>query len=239
MRREGKSDTTQRFLDALETEIREHPALHHPFLRRFAQGGHRRLQHWAFGLQHYQLVRVFTSYLEALLKSIPQPVVRDWIHRVLEDEYARPRSFDRSHSALYRKFLRALGLTEEDWDRAEALPETQAFIDLHIELTSLRHYLVGLGAVGPGHEWAIPTMFTYLVDGLRKVGVEEEALEYFTLHVAQDVEHGRLLRLAMARYAETPENQQRILEGARASLDARARFWDGLHRAVFQDLAVA
>jgi len=229
--------TAERFLDALEVEVRGHPALHHPFLRRFAQGGHRRLQLWTFGLQHYQLVRVFTSYLEALLKSIPNPEVRDWIHRVLEDEYAHPRSFDRSHSALYRMFLRALGLSEEDWDRAEALPETRAFITHHIELTSLRHYLVGLGAVGPGHEWAIPTMFAYLVDGLRKVGVEEKALEYFTLHMAQDLEHGRLLKMALARYAETPENQERILEGARASLDARARFWDGLHRALFEELS--
>ena len=231
--------TAERFLDALEVEVRGHQALHHPFLHRFAQGGLRPLQLWAFGLQHYQLVRVFTSYLEALHKSVPDPEVREWIYRVLEDEYAHPHSFDQSHSALYRKFLRALGLTEQDWDRAEALPETRDFITRHIELTSLRHYVVGLGAVGPGHEWAIPTMFTYLLEGLRKVGVEEKPLGYFTLHITQDLEHGRLLRLALARFAETPANQERIAEGARASLDARARFWDGLQRAVFQDLAVA
>jgi pyrroloquinoline-quinone synthase len=229
----------ERFLHDLEGEVRGHPALHHPFLLRFAQGGLRRLQLWAFGLQHYQLVRVFTAYLEALHKSVPDPEVRDWIRRILEDEYAHPRSFDRSHSALYRKFLRALGLTEEDWDQAAAVPETQAFITRHIELTSLRHYLVGLGAVGPGHEWAIPTMFASLVEGLRKVGVEEKALEYFTLHIAQDLEHGRLLRLALARYAETPEDQARILEGTRASLEARARFWDGLHRALFEELSAS
>lgn len=225
------------FLQRLEAEVRSHPALHHPFLRRFAEGGLRRIQLWAFGLQHYQLVRVFTTYLEALVKSIPEQEVRDWIHTVLEDEYARPQTYDCSHPALYRRFLRALGLSEEDWDRVEALPETRAFINHHIELTSLRHYLVGLGAVGPGHEWAIPTMFAYLVEGLRKVGVEEKPLEYFTLHVAQDLEHGRLLRMALARYAGTPENHERILEGAHASLGARARFWDGLYRAVFEDLA--
>jgi len=229
----------ERFLDALEVEVQSHPALHHPFLRRFAQGGHGRLRLWAFGLQHYQLVRVFTSYLEALVKSIPEPEARDWIRRVLEDEYARPHSFDRSHPALYRKFLRALGLSEEDWERAEALPETQAFIERHVELTALRHPAVGLGAVGPGHEWAIPTMFAYLVEGLRNVGVDEKLLEYFTLHIAQDVEHSRLLRMAMARFAETPDNQARIREGARASLDARARFWAGLYRAVFEDLSVS
>jgi len=224
------------FLDVLEVEVRAHPALHHPFLRRFAQGGSQRLQLWAFGLQHYQLVRVFTSYLEALQKSIPEPHIRDWIQRILEDEYARPHTHDRSHPALYRRFLRTIGLSEADWEHAEALPETRAFIERHLELTSLRHPAVGLGAVGPGHEWAIPRMFAYLVDGLRKAGLGEEPLEYFTLHMAQDLEHGRLLRAALARYADTPDDQARIREGAQTSLDARARFWDGLHRAVFEEL---
>jgi pyrroloquinoline-quinone synthase len=224
-------------LDALEVEVRTHPALHHPFLCRFAQGTCQRLQLWAFGLQHYQLVRVFTSYLEALVKSIHQPQVRDWIHRILNDEYARPHTYDRSHPALYRRFLRALGLSEEDWERVEGLPETRAFVERHLELTVLRHPAVGLGAMGPGHEWAIPTMFAYLIDGLRKAGLGEQSLEYFTLHVAQDMEHGKLMRAALACYADTPENQARIREGALASLDARARFWEGLHRAIFEELS--
>lgn len=225
------------FLDALEAEVRHHPALHHPFLRRFTAGALGRLQLWAFGLQHYQLVRVFTRYLEALVKSIPEPEVREWLCRVLEDEYARPYSHERSHPALYRRFLRALGLAAEDWERAEALPETRAFIERHLELTALRQPTVGLGAVGPGHEWAIPTMFAYLVDGLRKSGLGEEPLEYFTLHMAQDLEHARILRAVLARYAGIPENQARIREGALASLDARARFWQGLEREVFGTLA--
>ena len=226
------------FLEHLEAQVEHHPALHHSFLRRFGAGGLGRLQLWAFGLQHYQLVRVFTSYLEALSKNISEPEVRDWIHRILEDEYARPHTYDRSHVALYRRFLRALGLRETDWEGAEALPETRAFIERHLELTSLRHPAVGLGAVGPGHEWAIPTMFAYLVEGLRKAGVGDECLEYFTLHIAQDLEHGALMRAGLAYYADTPENQVRILEGAQASLDARARFWEALECALFENLAV-
>ncbi|MBI1893373.1 MAG: iron-containing redox enzyme family protein [Candidatus Rokubacteria bacterium] len=229
--------SVEQFLERLEVEVASHPALHHPFLKRFAAGGLSRLQLWAFGLQHYQLVRVFTSYLEAVVKSIREPEVRDWLHRILEDEYARPRTHDRSHAALYRRFLRALDLGENDWERAESVPGTRAFIEHHLELTALRHPAVGLGAVGPGHEWAIPTMFAYLVDGLRKSGVEEAAIEYFTLHVAQDVEHGALMRAALARHAQTEENQARIREGGLASLDARARFWDGLKRVVFEDLS--
>lgn len=223
------------FLADLEAEVRAHPALRHPFLLRFAEGGLGRLQLWAFGLQHYQLVRIFTAYLEALLASVPDPTVRDWIHRVLEDEFARPDVYHRSHPALYRRFLRALDLEPRDWESAEPLPETRAFVTRHIELTSLRHYLVGLGAVGPGHEWSIPEMFTYLVDGLRRSGIPEEALGYFTLHIAQDIEHARLLRAALARFADDPAHQARILEGARASLEARARFWDGLYRVVFEE----
>ena len=227
--------TAEDFLVDLEGEVRAHPALHHPFLLRFAEGGLGRFQLWAFGLQHYQLVRLFTAYLEALLASVPDQVVRDWIHRVLEDEFARPDVYHRSHPALYRRFLLALGLEARDWDAVAPLPETRAFTTRHLELTSLRHHLVGLGAVGPGHEWSIPVMFISLVKGLRGSGIAEDALEYFSLHIAQDLEHARLLRAALARSADDPADQARILEGARASLDARARFWDGLYRVVFEE----
>ncbi len=227
---------SEAFLSALEAEVRAHPAVLHPFLHRFAEGGLSRLQLWAFALQHYQLVRVFTLYLESLLRSVADEEVRGWLNVILTDEFARPRTYEHSHPALYRKFLRALGLSEQDWETVHPLPETEAFIKRHIELTSLRHPVVGLGAVGPGHEWSIPIMFTALVEGLRKSGIEEGSLEYFTLHVTQDLEHGRLLRQALARYADTEVNRARILEGARASLEARRLFWDGLHRTLFQEL---
>jgi pyrroloquinoline-quinone synthase len=70
----------------------------------------------------------------------------------------RPQAFEHSHPALYRRFMRAVGFEEGAWDRVPVLPETRAFIVGHLDMT-LRSWLEALGAVGPGHEWAIPRMF--------------------------------------------------------------------------------
>src|SRR5262249_59534939 len=96
----------------------------------------------------------------------------------------RPQHFERSHPALYRRFLRAVGFGEGEWDHVPKLPATQAFITLHLDMT-LRSWLEALGAVGPGHEWAIPLMFPHLVAGIEQsLRLDPPALEYFQLPIA-------------------------------------------------------
>ena len=58
--------TPDAFVRALWAEVERHPALAHPFLRRFAEGGLARWQIWGYASQHYQLVGFFTAYLEAI-----------------------------------------------------------------------------------------------------------------------------------------------------------------------------
>jgi pyrroloquinoline-quinone synthase len=136
----------------------------------------------------------------------------------------RPQAFEHSHPALYRRFMRAVGFEEGAWDRVPVLPETRAFIVGHLDMT-LRSWLEALGAVGPGHEWAIPRMFPYLVRGIqRSVAVTSETLEYFRLHIDLDVEHGRALEAALLRWATTDADLAELRRGARRSLAARAAF---------------
>jgi pyrroloquinoline-quinone synthase len=125
----------------------------HPFLRRFAAGGLTRWQIWGYASQHYHLVCFFTAYLEAIASRTPDAEVRRLLRDILEDEYMRPQSFERSHPALYRRFLRAVGFGAGEWDHVPLLPATRAFVQLHLDMT-LRSWLEALGAVGPGHEWA-------------------------------------------------------------------------------------
>jgi len=59
---------------------------------------------------------------------------------------------------------------------------------------TLRSWLEALGAVGPGHDWAIPLMFPHLVAGIEQsLPLDPAALEYFQLHINLDVEHGKAL----------------------------------------------
>ena len=229
--------TPSEFARGLREEVETHPAVAHPFLTRFAAGELTRWQIWGYASQHYHLVGFFPAYLEAVAHRTPDAEVRRLLREILEDEYMRPESFERSHPALYRHFLRAVGFGEGDWDRVPRLPATRAFVQIHLDMT-LRSWLEALGAVGPGHEWAIPLMFPHLVQGIeRSLRLPPAALEYFQLHINLDVEHGKVLQESLLRWATTEENQAEIRQGARRSLEARAAFWSALGEQLFTNLS--
>ena len=231
--------TPSEFVRQLREEVEAHPAVTHPFLRRFAAGELTRWQIWGYASQHYHLVCFFTAYLEAIAARTPDVEVRRLLREILEDEYMRPQGFERSHAALYRRFLRAVGFGEGDWDLVPLLPATRAFVQLHLDMT-LRSWLEALGAVGPGHEWAIPLMFPHLVQGLeRSLPLDPSALEYFHLHINLDVEHGKALEESLLRWATNEVNQEDIRRGARRSLEARAAFWSALEEQLFPNLSSA
>ena len=51
-------------MQALWAEVERHPAVAHPFLRRFAEGRLAPWQIWGYASQHYRLVGSFTAHLE-------------------------------------------------------------------------------------------------------------------------------------------------------------------------------
>ncbi|HET6370695.1 MAG TPA: iron-containing redox enzyme family protein [Nitrospiria bacterium] len=221
------------FLKSLEEEILHHEAVHHPFLKRFATEPTSIAQIQTFGLQHYQLVKVFVNYMTNLLPKIPDQDAAALFRKVFDDEFGQATVF-RSHPALYRNFLRGLGLPDEAWGRVQLIPETASFIEGHLTLTRDADFLVSLGAIGPAHEFSIPTMFAYIVEGIRKnTGLAEKDFEYFTLHIIEDKEHAKVFNALIERHVATVENQKRLREGVLLSLNHRRRFWDGLLRTVF------
>lgn len=219
------------FLTALRDEVERHPAVNHLFLNRIATAPFSREDYRVLAENHYPLVCAFTSYLETLLVRGPASDTKLWLAKVLVDEYGEG-SRGEDHAALYARFLAACGSPTGD-ERDARIPEpAHAFISEHRRIVREEPFLVGLGAVGPGHEWAIPKMFESITAGLRRAGFSSEEIEYFTLHTAQDVDHGDWLEQALERLAGSESARAEIRRGALASLEARARFWTGVQRAV-------
>lgn len=228
------TDTTlgaRRFLKQLREEIRRHPGVNHIFLNRLATMPFTREDYLVFGLQHYPLINCFTHYMENLLVRAPNSDSKLWLAKVLVDEYGEGSDGD-DHSTLYLKFLRAAGVREAQLSRTHLNPYTIDFVRTHVHLTTRRPFLEGLGAIGPGHEWAIPSMFESIVPGLRRAGFAEDEILYFWLHQDQDEDHGAWLEEALVDLAVTTEARDQIRRGALASLDARERFWTGAQREV-------
>ena len=228
----------QEFLGQLKREVIGHPALVHPFLERFGEGDADESGVRTFAIQYYRHVRVSRLYLAALISSCREDErLQLALAEILFDEYGHLNP-EETHPALYRRFLRALGVTEEEWEEPRTLPEIQLYIERHYALSRHPDVRLGLGALGPASEWPVPPIYVKITEGLkRSAGLPEEALEIFTSHVTMDVTHARIMMEAIAPYAGDEEGQGRVREGALASLDARSVMLDGLYRAVYREPA--
>ena len=226
------------FLEQLKREVIGHPALVHPFLERFGEGDVSEEGVRTFAIQYYRHVRVSRLYLAALISNCGHDEkLQLALAEILFDEYGHLNP-DETHPALYRRFLTALDITEEEWEDPPTIPEVQLYISAHRELTRDPDIRLGLGAMGPASEWPVPPIYVRLTEGLKKAAeLSDEALEIFTSHVTMDVTHARIMMDAAAPYAEDEESQQKVREGAMRSLDARSVMLDGLHRAVYGETA--
>ena len=228
----------ERFLQSLKREVIGHPALVHPFLERFGEGDASEGGVRAFAIQYYRHVRVSRLYLAALISNCRDDEgLQLALAGILFDEYGHLNPGE-THPALYRRFLRALGVGEEEWEAPRTLPEIELYIEGHYALCRHPDIRLGLGALGPASEWPVPPIYVRLTEGLKKsAGLPDEALEIFTSHVTMDVEHARIMMEAVAPYAGDEEGQRRVREGAMRSLDARAVMLDGLYKAVYGEAA--
>ncbi|MBX6764988.1 MAG: iron-containing redox enzyme family protein [Rubrobacteraceae bacterium] len=222
------------FLERLKREVIGHPALTHPFLERFGEGEVSAEGVRTFAIQYYRHVRVSRLYLAALISNCrDDEPLQLALASVLFDEYGNLDP-EETHPALYRRFMRALEISEEEWETPPTLPEIELYISAHYDLCRNPDIRLGLGAMGPASEWPVPPIYARIAEGLKKAaGLDDEALEMFTSHVTMDVEHARIMMEAVAPYAEDEEGQRRVREGTMRSLDARSVMLDGLYKAVY------
>lgn len=226
------SFSSHRFLVSLREELAQHPAVHHPFLKRAAAWPWRRDDYKQMALQHYPLVGLFTWYMEQLKRRAPNPQAEQWLSQVLLDEYGEHQA-GQDHASLYRQFMTCCGVETGEEDRVVLDPKVVRFVLEHARLVTREPFLVGLGAIGPGHEWSIPTMFEYLLQGLQREFSPQE-ITYFTLHVKQDMDHGAWLESALEEIIQNEADAALVRKGALLSLEARGRFWDGVQERMLE-----
>lgn len=231
--KEQKPDETTEDTDfprLLKNEIYSHKAVNHPFLERFSKGNLSEEQIKTFALHYYQHAKMFSHYIANIIPKIPHEWDRMSMVKNLMDEYGNLDP-EKTHPALFRKFLKALGLEKKDWKKFKPIPEVTNFIDRLTMLTRHEPFLIGLGAVGPGVEWVIPTMFKKIVDGLKNsISIKDDDMEYWTSHIVLDVEHGDEATKVIMNYLHGKDTEDMVRTGAMKSLEARKILWDGFER---------
>lgn len=236
----GPTDGGRVFFLALQLELARHPAMSHPFLTRFAEGALDREQIQLFAIQHYLYSKLFVRNLAAALSNTPDEGVRVAIIQNMYDEIGEPNrnegpfNAERTHPALFRKFLGSIGVDRERAAQTSPLPETAKFIRTYEDLCRSGHWLEALGAMACGTECLVPHLYAFIERGLSRSGLlTPDDYLFWTLHIGCDDEHGDNMVRSLLPYATDPEAQARIAAGARRVLDARGEWFDGLERVVF------
>lgn len=219
------------WLRSLREEVERHPAVNHLLLARLATGRYTKFDFRSFGLQHYALVGLFTKYMELLLLRAPSSEQKLWLAKVLVDEYGEGSDGD-DHTTLYGQYLSNVGAEDGDKTRTPLCREVWDFVGEHLRICREESFLVGLGALGPGHEWAIPKMFSHIIPGLARAGVTQVERNYFDLHTEQDIDHARWMSEALEKLARDEESREEVRRGATLSLRARYRVWTGIEREI-------
>ena len=137
-----------------------------------------------------------------------------------------------THPAIFRRFLRSVGIDTSpgSLDAIKPLPETKLFVEKYLNIRYL-NYIYAFGAMGPGTEYIVPQMYTYIREGCRGAGLSEDDVLFFSAHIELDVEHAEGIKDSLLPFATSEDHQELLREGAMDFLDARTVLWDGLERA--------
>lgn len=195
-----------------------HRAVRHPFLDEFVSGRLSMFQLRLWAPQHAALVRAFPSYLERLIPRAEHP---ELLSMVLDAERREP-----TLATLMERFTTGLGLGPESSFLFDPTPQTARFIREHRAMAESAHPTVALGALGAGHVWAVQRIYPQILTGLRKR--QRHDLEAFSRPLEENALHAHLWVKLVEAEAATPSGQAMLRQGAEASLEARARFWDGV-----------
>lgn len=186
-----------------------------------------------FALLYYPHILRTRLYQANTLGITPDENIQFVLSEILHDEYGSG-NIENSHMQLYRKFMHAMRLQQEDYQQQNIIPELQEYISSMMQLTQGDDWLAAVAAVGIASEHPIPKHYSLLLKGLRKIsGVSEEDLELFIGHIDLDIEHSEQIEEAILPYLDNPKNQIRFSRGIDISMNARRKFHHGLYREVF------
>jgi hypothetical protein len=189
------------FVQSLAGEALRHRAVHHPYLQKLAVGSVADLR-WAladFARQYYGYSAHFPRYLTTVISRLEVPQHRGALLENLteesgiyeEEELEELRRFGVDpdwiagvpHPELFRRFQRALGVSP---GRAQddAL-EVVCWREMFLSVLSSGTPAEAVGALGLGTETIVRTLYTPLVEAIRRLpDLRAEDTVFFPLHTA-------------------------------------------------------
>src|SRR5205823_4040424 len=125
---------TRDIVDELRGLIEERSLLKHPFYRAW-QAGELTLEHLrGYAGQYYAHVLAFPQYVSGAHAICPDQGERqELLENLIEEERG-----EENHPELWLRFAEGVGMSREDVEHAEPLPETQRLVELYRQVTTKR-----------------------------------------------------------------------------------------------------
>ena len=203
-------------IDRIDERIRERSLLTHAFYREWSAGMLTREALAGYAKEYFALVKAVPEMMEPMVASAPAS---------LRADVTEQRDEEASHIPLWAGFAAAFGISREELDTHEPLPETKESIALFKSLTADDFATAACAMYAL--ELEIPAIAKTKLEGLEKLyGITaDSALEYFREHNEADVRHAATWRSIVAERANGA-----IPDAIERSLDAQHKLLDGCHR---------
>jgi pyrroloquinoline-quinone synthase len=213
------SMTTEQTLHALDGLICERSILQHPFYRAWQCGELTRAQLATYSRVYYPHVAAFPDYLRNTISCATDPSTKLALEDNLHDELSNPAP----HPELWLDFAAGTGQNRKVVKGSLLVTGIAESISTFDRLTS-RDIASGLTALY-AYESQQPEVAAQKLHGLREsYGIRSpEALSYFEVHTAADIEHRAGERAAIARCLDAGTSSALIINAANEALDA---YWN-------------
>jgi pyrroloquinoline-quinone synthase len=182
----------------------------------------KRLQGWA--LQHYlHNVALLKGFALCMVKNSHDPdLFKYFLYQMNEEQY---------HPDLAKKFGIAIGLQDEDFEKATPVFECLA----HTSKT-IHGMLLGSASENRASALVNKTMVCRYseehINALRQhYGLTDKQIQFFTVHAVADQEHTAMASEVIARHAQSERQQELVRESARHMVRFKIAKFEGIYNA--------
>jgi pyrroloquinoline-quinone synthase len=223
------------FAKTLRSELEGRLTLDHPIIAEVSKPEKNMPLMTLMATQGYQLTKVFARYIGGLYFNCPdRHFSKRLAFNLYEEETGRVSKTD-GHLELMQRFIYALGVSPDDLEAVEALPETQELIDYRMErVRDPAQFHKGATAVmiaseGQNLERKAGRMRHQMFPAV--YGLTADDLIFFTVHAAEDVYHVKEGIDLVSLVCTTERMQREAVETIHETCDRFWGFYDGIQRA--------
>jgi len=180
----------------------------------------KRLQGWS--LQHYlHNVALLKGFALCMVKNSHEPeLFKYFLYQMNEEQY---------HPDLAKKFGLAIGLQEEDFDKATPIFESLA----HTSKT-IHGMLLGSASENRASALVNETMVCryseeHITALRRHYGLNDKQIQFFTVHAVADQEHTAMAREVIAKHANSERQQELVREAAGHMVRFKIAKFEGIY----------